>query len=299
MELVYEKVPLDESRPYRLWVRSEPVFAFQWHYHPEYELTWIIRGHGTRVVGDQVGDFQDGDLVLLGPHLPHTWSSHPAPAGTVENEGDHEAWVLQFSRTFPGDAILKSIEGRSMTALLERSCRGVRFRNGPDPDMKKRMLHAVRHEGMERILTLIDILNQLSVRDDVDILASESPAESKVSDGTHPIDRIYAYIHEHCTESLSVDRLAEQFRMSASTLHRTLKKATGRTLTELVNELRINRACGLLLQGEGRISEVCYQCGFQNLSYFNRRFREHRGITPRAYRDRMKLHHRTGKELRP
>lgn len=283
MQPTFEKVPLVGDQLYLLWVRAEPRFAFKWHYHPEYELTLITRGRGTRIVGDHVGEYGEGDLVLLGPSLPHTWSS-TGDAGTRAGRPLNEAHVLHFSANLFAPPFLAQPDLRSLAELLRYARRGLSFR-GKTRDEAARLLQACpKARGMTRLIRLFELFQLLAGSREVKPLASAEAGGVENPWRSSSMERIYHYIHEHLLESLGLETMARHFNMTPSTLHRHLKKATGRSLTGLVNELRINQACNLLAHSDLRIAEICYQCGYQNLSYFNRRFLELKRITPRAYR---------------
>ena len=286
MQPVLEKVPLTPDRLYLFWVRSEARFPFKWHFHPEYELTLIVRGRGTRVVGDRVEAYREGDLVLLGPNLPHTWSSERAST-SGKGRARNQAFVLQFSPALFGESFLRQPEMARMAALLDRSRRGLLFRGRAREDAERLIRESHRENGPRRFARLLELFDVLAGAKNAVSLSTVAAGASAPRRRGAQIERIFRHIHEHAMESLGLDAVAKQFHMAPSTLHRRLKRETGRSLTELVNELRVSHACGLLAHGDARIADVCYQSGYQNLSYFNRRFRDSTGMTPREYRRRI------------
>ena len=286
MQPRFEKVPLTPDRPYLFRVRSEKQFSFRWHFHPEYELTLIVRGRGTRVVGDRVDPYREGDLVLLGPNLPHTWSS-AAPAASARGPCRNEAFVLQFSPSLFGESFLRQPEMARLAGLFDRSRRGILFRGRARGEAARLIRKSHREHGLRRFSTLLALFDVLAGAKHAEALSSGPAGGMSPRQRGMEIERIFDYIHQHAMEPIGLESVAKAFHMAPSTLHRRLKRDTGRSLTGLVNELRISHACGLLAHGEASIAEVCYQCGYQNLSYFNRRFRASRGMTPRDYRRRM------------
>lgn len=279
MQPTLEKVPLTAERQYLFWIRSEPRFPFRWHYHPEYELTLLTRGRGTRVVGDRVEAYAEGDLVLIGPNLPHTWSGE-APVR-------HEAYVLQFAPALFGDGLLRQPDLARLAGLLERSRRGLRFGGRARDEAERLMRASYRERGIKRFARLLELFDVLAgAREVATLSAGAANAPPPARQGSE-MERIYRFLHEHAAEPLGLAAVARRFNVTPSTLHRRLKRATGRSLTELVNEIRISRACGLLVSGDAPIAEICFECGYQNLSYFNRRFRASRGMSPRVYRRQM------------
>ncbi len=286
MQPTLEKVPLTDERQYLFWIRSEPRFPFHWHFHPEYELTLITRGRGTRVVGDRVEAYTEGDLILLGPNLPHTWSGESVatrPRGAMR----HEAYVLQFAPTLFGAGFLRQPDLARLAGLLERSRRGLRFGGRARDEAERLMRASYREKGIKRFARFFELFDTLAGARDATVLSTGAAGDPPPARQGSFMERIYRFLHEHAAEPLGLAEVARRFNVTPSTLHRRLKRATGRSLTELVNEIRISRACGLLVSGDAPIAEICFECGYQNLSYFNRRFRASRGMSPRAYRRQM------------
>jgi AraC-like DNA-binding protein len=285
MQPAYEKVPLTGERLYLFWVRAEPRFAFRLHYHPEYELTLITRGRGTRIVGDHVGDYREGDLVLLGPDVPHTWSSAAATAGG--SPPANEAFVLQFSAALFGEPFLHQPDMVNLADLFQRSRRGLVFHGRTRDEAERLMRDSHAMLGLMRFARLFELFDVLGRSSEASPLAAADTGSRPRLWRSSRMERVYQYIHAHSADRLGLDAVARRFNMTPSTLHRNLKKATNRSLTELVNELRISHACGLLTHTELSIAEICYRCGYHNLSYFNRRFLKFKRMTPRAYRRRL------------
>ncbi len=286
MQPVLEKVPLTQERLYLFWVRSEARFPFAWHFHPEYELTLILRGRGTRVVGDRVEAYREGDLVLLGPNLPHTWSSAKT-SDSGRGQARNQAFILQFSPALFGESFLRQPETGRWAALLERSRRGIQFQGRAREEAERLIRDSHREIGLRRYARFLELFDVLAGAKKTVPLSTVAAGEALPQRKDAQIERIFRYLHEHAMESLELNDVAMRFHMAPSTLYRRLKRETGRSLTELVNELRISHACGLLAHGDARIAEICFQCGYQNLSYFNRRFRDSTGMTPREYRRRI------------
>jgi AraC-like DNA-binding protein len=283
MQPTYEKVPIGKGRPFIFWKRVEPAFPFSWHYHPEYELTLIQRGQGTRVVGDRVSDYGEGDLVLLGPNVPHTWSSR---AIRGHRRHSNEAVVLQFTDNFFGPGMLDQADMAPLVRLLDRSRMGLRFTGRESVHAAELFASALELRGLSRLVRLMDVFVCLLPGNVAETLSTHT-AGSMSASTTRTVDRIYQYLNDHCFEDIDLSIAAAHFNMTPSTFHRHLKRATGRSMTRLVNELRISHASTLLVRTDQTISEICYQCGYQNLSYFNRRFLELKAMTPRAYRTRF------------
>lgn len=277
MQAEFEKIFPASDSSFRVFTRVDRAFDFRWHYHPEYELTFIVRSRGKRYVGDHIADYRDGDLVLLGPNLPHTWAA-PAAGRT------HRAVVVQFDRDCFGTAFFRRPELRGVAALLQRARRGLHF-GGPVSRRAGRELQRLpRQRGLTRVLTLLRVLDGLAGAADVRPLSSEGFTPAWCIGDQARIDRVCRYIRDHFTERLTLRAVAETARLSPRAFTRFFKRTLGKTLVAYVNELRIGHACALLIATDQSVTEIGYGSGFNNLAHFNRRFLALKKVTPREYR---------------
>ena len=281
MKPIFENIPHEKGvssfHAYRIVV---PYFEFKWHYHPEYELTYIVRGSGYRLVGNTYEDFQAGDFVLLGRHVPHTWSGKSLDGGPVE------ALVIQFLKE-PMISLLTCQEGVALQNLLNEAAHGIRI---PVREAWIQQLnHLVTLEGLNRMLLGMALLEELA----------QAPYE-KISPNPHyqsfsrkqelRINTVCRYIMAQFRAPITVQKVADVSGMSTSNFCKFFKKATGKTFSDYVNEIRIQEACMLLRETEHKISTVASDCGFETLSYFNRVFLKKKKCRPMEYRKRSFIH---------
>ena len=252
----------------------------RWHYHEEYELHLIVQTRGKVFVGDYIGHFEPGHLVLTGPRLPHNWISTDVggPEGVALRD-----MVLQFSdEPLRRSAELIS-ELRDVLPLLERARLGIEF-FGMTERAQEHLQRIKQLHGVKRIAEFLEFLGELAECTDYRLLSS-TPLQSFDDDNSlAQISTIVDFISEHSTESFSMAELSQRVGMSESQFSRYFRRATGNTFTDFVNRLRITRACQLLMDTDRYISNVCYDCGFNNVANFNRRFLEIKGMTPKEYR---------------
>jgi AraC-like DNA-binding protein len=251
-----------------------PYFEFKWHYHPEYELTYIIKGSGHRLVGNSYAYFSAGDLVLLGSNLPHTWS------GKMESEGNSEAIVIQFSKEFMAP-FLQLDEGKAIKQLLEQANRGLHFED--HTTLADRLIDLTNATGMDRIVKLISILELLSQQSATPIASNAFHTVASPKSELR-INKVCLFIQHNFTGKISLKEVADLIHLTESNFCKFFKKATGKTYSDYINEIRINEASRLLLQTEKNINQIAYACGFETLSYFNRVFFSKKGTTPSNYR---------------
>lgn len=279
MRAAFEKVATDGSQFFLLKRRLDPLFEFNWHYHPEIELTFIAKSRGRRLVGDNIADYEDGDLVLIGPNLPHTWSSFPSPAGTT-----HDAVVVQFGENLLGPGNLDALKLGPVRSLLDRSSRGIAFRGKTRRDVAARMLRLERLPALLALAELLVILDLLARAREYELLSSAPFAPPSRRDASHPIDQVCTFINERFSERIPLGAAARVIGMSPSAFCRFFRRATHRTFTGYVNELRIGHACRLLMNTERGIADIAGASGFLNLSNFNRCFLRLKKMRPSDFR---------------
>ncbi|WP_233259554.1 AraC family transcriptional regulator [Ramlibacter sp. WS9] len=256
-----------------------PTPLARWHYHDEYELHLIVASSGKAFVGDYIGYFQPGHLVLTGPRLPHNWISLDMPEGGIPERD----LVIQFPHAPIEHAAEHIPELGEVLPLLERSRHGVEFFGLSD--------HAAEHwhdikasHGLARLGVFCEFLGELARCTDYRLL-SHAQLQS-VDDNTQldQINAIVSRITDNLSQPLSAADLAEELGMTESRFSRFFRRATGNTFTDFVNQVRINRACQLLMESDRFITHICYEVGFNNIANFNRRFLDIKGMTPSEFR---------------
>jgi AraC-like DNA-binding protein len=256
---------------------SVPSFEFKWHFHPEYELTLITRGSGKRLVGDSYENYETGDLVLLGPDLPHTWVSTPS-----KKAKEVSAVVIQFSSAFI-QAFLKLPEFKEIALLLSSAPYGLAFSS---QGLAEPIAELPNKVGVEKVGALMLILQQLTTQKPKK-LASGYFRPVRGTENEKRINIICQYVQKHASEKFSLEKIATLVHLSRSAFCKFFKRATGQTFTDYVNDIRIGNACELLIESEKHINEIAYQSGFDSLTYFNRIFIKKKGVTPRKFRQQL------------
>ncbi|MGA0556301.1 helix-turn-helix domain-containing protein [Larkinella sp. VNQ87] len=282
MKALLEKIELGDQNSLRVMHLVLPYFEAPWHFHPEYELTYIVRSQGKRFVGDHVESFDAGDLVLLGPDLPHFWRNdddYYQPGSSLVAE----AIVVQFDRQL-GDALLPQLpEAQALTALLKRARYGLRFGPKKVYGLKPALESLLACSGLERLLRLLHILHQLTDDPDAIMLASDN-YELKANEAeTERMKRVLDFMLTHFRNEIRVDDIAAVAGMAPAAFCRYFRKRTRKSFVEYLNELRISHARKLLVQSDLSISQVGLECGFNNISHFHRQFKLHNGTTPLKY----------------
>ena len=251
----------------------------RWHYHDEYELHLIVRTRGKVFVGDYIGHFEPGHLVLTGPRLPHNWISTDVPAEGVAVRDR----VLQFSDAPLREASVLIPELQDVLPLLERARHGIEF-FGMSELTATRLDRIKQSHGLRRLAEFLDLMGELSRCTDVRALSTVQLQSFEDDASLARISGIVDWVIEHCAEQFSMTDVCARVGMSESKFSRYFRRATGNTFTDFVNRLRINRACQLLMETDRYITNVCYDVGFNNVANFNRRFLQLKGMTPKEFR---------------
>ncbi|MBX7125531.1 MAG: AraC family transcriptional regulator [Cyclobacteriaceae bacterium] len=255
----------------------QPAFEFRWHYHPEYELTLITKGAGKRLVGDHYDNYEAGDLVLLGPGLPHTWVSNESGPG-----GNVSAVVVQFGEKFI-QKFLELQEFKMVEAMLAKSGRGLVFNSSM---LSSRVEALPDQTGVDKITGLLQILQQLSLMTS-DTLASPYFHAVHGTENERRINIICQHVQQRATGKIALDETAALVHLSRSAFCKFFRRATGKTFTDYVNDIRIGNVCEQLIASDLPINEIAYRSGFDSLTYFNRVFSRKKGMTPRKYRGEL------------
>jgi len=247
-----------------------------WHYHPEYELVYIPQGSGRRHIGQHFSRYEGGELVFIGPNLPHLSFSY-------EQQGDFEQIVLQLREDFMGEQFLQRPELAAVQQLFLRSQQGLAFGPATRVSVGATLRHMLTQPAPTRLLTLLQLLYQLADAPDVTELHADMGMSALQAREQQRLREVYQHIEQHYVQPITVQEIADLTHLTGPAFCRYFKKMTGQTLTGFLQEYRISQARLLLLQ-DMPITEVSYAAGFNNLSHFNRTFLKLTGQTPSDYR---------------
>lgn len=276
---------LSEKDCFYIVERHKTEFTYPLHQHKEFELNFIERGKGVRrIVGDSVEEIGDYELVLIGgENLEHVWEQ-----GSCRSKDIREI-TIQFSGDIFGDGLLSKNQFASIRRMLKRADHGLVF-SLPSIMKVYSTLDTIADESERfvQFLKFMYILYELSVSDEARILASSSFAHTERSTESRRVQKVKQYINDHYNEPLKLADLADLVGMSPVAFSRFFRQRTGRTLSDYIVDIRLGFAARMLVDSSKNISEICYECGFNNLSNFNRTFKAKRNYTPRDFRAMFK-----------
>lgn len=269
-------------------VREEvcPYFDNPWHFHPELEINLILKSTGTRFVGDSIEHFKPGDLILLGPNIPHYWKND-ASYYELDQQGAAQAVVIRFNPQFLGTEQPQIPEMKEAERLFFRAKRGIHFK-GETQKVKKTMKNLVKAEGLERIILFLKVLEFMSKHTEYTFLSSDGFMRSVRPNQEKRMNEVYDYITNNFMHEITLKDVANKAHMNPSSFSRYFKQSTGKSLTAFLHDIRIGYACKLLIQDNMNIAQIIYESGFRNQAHFNSVFLENKGMTPWEYRKKYK-----------
>lgn len=271
----------DQSFSFKRFDDPTPDIKPFWHHHPEIELVFVKSGSGRRHVGNHISQFSDGDLMLLGPNIPHY--------GLAEQLVGHRSEiVIHMKPDFLGNRFFNIPEMKTIRLLLNTSISGLVFYGSTKTIVGNKLENLTELTGFEKLLGLLDILHILGASTEFKSLDTTGPTIVFKKADNDKINRIYEYVKDHFTDNISLKTISDEISMEIPSFCRYFKRVTGKTFTEFVNEFRINQAIKLLSETDSSIAAICYESGFNNSSHFNRLFKNTTGKTPMEYRDELK-----------
>lgn len=284
MQAIFRKV--HSSAEYSFVARTDklPYLYEKWHFHPELELNHIVHSRGTRFVGDSIEEFEEGDLTFLGSNLPHVWKND-RPYFVPESSLRAEARVIQFLPDCFGLDFLNLKEMENIRRLFAKSKRGLRIMGQTKEAVLTLMTQLIENpNGVQRIGVFLHILELIAESDEVVFLSSEGFLDSYHRFDTDTINRVYEFTLSQFHRRILIDEAAAVAHMSVANFCRYFKNRTQKTYIQLLTEVRIGYACRMLIENKKSVQQIAFDCGFHNLSNFNRSFRLLKNQKPTAYR---------------
>lgn len=277
LELIYSFVVQTDVYPY---------YPTPWHYHPEYELVLVVKSTGQRTVGDSIERFSDGDLVLMGPNLPHAYQNDPVYY-QKNSKLTAEAIVIHFKEDFLGKDFFKLPEMIYVKQLFEKAKLGVKVLGDTREKIADMMQEMQASSGHKRIIFMLSILETLSVSNEIQLLANSGFVQQSAVSTNDRLAKVHQYIMENFKKDISLVDAAKVANMSVPSFCRFFKACTRKGFSTFLNEVRIGYARKLLLEDRYNIAQNCYESGFKNMSNFNRQFKKYTGESPSHYKQRV------------
>ena len=273
MKTVLHKSEIPPSQIFVIKHLEEKHFDPIWHAHSEYQLFVVFKGTGTRFIGDSIKSFKPGELVFTGPNLPHLWRSDDVYFAK-RNHHKTEGIVIYFNENFLGDHILEKEEMLSIKKLFSKSMRGLEFYGAKKAEAIRLMKELVHMKGISSVIQLLHILEILAATKEYYYISSVHYEEGFNQHETDRLNKVYEYILKNFRRKVSLEEIAELLHMTPTSFSRYFTMKNNKPFSRFVAEIRIKHACEMLTETDASIAEICYECGFNTLSNFNKQFKE-------------------------
>lgn len=278
---ITEVTPLSDRDFFYLVDRTKDSFTFPIHRHDEFELNFVEKCSGARrVVGDSVCVLDDFDLCLIGHGIEHAWQQNECMSKNIREI------TIQFSSKLLGEELLKKNRMASIRTMLERSSKGIAFSKACIMDVYHYLIRLANSESpFEQMLDFLRVLHILSNDTEAVTLSSSAYSNASPASDSRRIQKVQGYVEQNYSKEIRLEQLAQLARMAPTSFSRFFKLRTGRSVQDYITDVRIGHATRQLMDGTETIAEICYECGFNNISNFNRIFKKKKNLTPREFRE--------------
>jgi AraC-like DNA-binding protein len=279
--IMKEITPLTQSDCFTLLSRVKSSFNFPLHCHEEFELNFIRNAKGAkRVIGDHIEEIDELELVLIGPNLQHAWFTHKCKSNEIKEI------TVQFHKDLFDEKLLRRNQLSFIRNMFEKSSRGIMFSKATAEQLSDRITNLDKKTGFDSVLELMSILHDLSISRNMRILSDSSfNATEHYTHSSRRVEKTLEYMNQNFDKPVTLTDISKLVNMSEVSFSRFFKQRTGNTFVESLNEIRLGHASRILIETTQNISEVAYDCGFNNISNFNRIFKKKKGCTPKEFRE--------------
>lgn len=273
MKSAIHKSGVPGSHLFRVKRLHEKYFDPVWHAHSEYQLFVVLQGTGTRFIGDSIKPFKPGELVFTGPHLPHLWRSDEVYFDK-QSQCEIDGIVIYLNENFLGENALEKEEMVSIKKLFVRAMRGIDFYGACKNEVIEQMKHLVQMKGVTSVIHLLQILEILATTKQYHLISSKTFEENRNQQETERLNIAYEYVLKNFRGKVSLQEIAGLLHMTTTSFSRYFSMKNNQPFSRFVAEVRVKHACEMLMETDAAISDICYECGFNTLSNFNRQFKE-------------------------
>ena len=278
MKLEYEMIKPDEGSSFRLLHEKviAEKFGWEYHFHPEYEIVCVLNGSGTRHIGNSFSRYENGDLVFIGPNLPHDGFG-------LNAHGLHEEIVIQIREEVFQQSVVNRPEMAPILPLLERVKYGICFTGSTKEKITRRLKKLLKLSSFEKFIELLNILHMMAISTEYQLLNQDIKISPAITKNNIRLQNIFSYVENHFCEEIKIRKVASIANLSVPSFCNYFRKIMNTTFTDFLNRYRIQRAC-LLLEKEKTIYETCFESGFNNVAYFNKVFKQVTKKTPSEFK---------------
>lgn len=283
MKTPFQKSRIPEGKGFVAKELIAPYFDVNWHFHSEYQLFTVLKGRGTRFIGDHMQNFREGDMVLTGPNLPHLWKNDKA-FHNPENRMETHGIVIYLPDTFLNNSVFHLEEFEVISNMLKKSVRGIEIKGKTNLLVREMMIELLEMKGVKSIIHLLKILQTIADSTDCKLIADAAYINTNKESEKDRMGQVYEYVMQNYQGKVSLEEAAQISNLSVSAFSRFFKSRVNKSFSDFLTDVRISHACKLLHETDLNISEISYECGFFTLSNFNKLFKERVKKTPVEYR---------------
>lgn len=282
MKPLYQDLPFLIDSHIHYYIEDLPHFIVPWHYHPAIEIMYITRGIGTRFVGDCIEQYEEGDVCMIGPNLPHEWRNDDA---YFDKESGLRATCicLFFKREIFDPNFIRLPEMNNIRDLIERSRRGLKFTGNSKLEIARFIRSSVNDVGVRKVTNLLTLLELMATSTEYELLASVGFTNSVNSEDFERFDKVYKFLVKNFATSIRLEEVSTLVGLTPTAFCRYFKERTKKTFVEYLNEMRIGYSKKLLLENKMKISTISGEVGFPNLSNFISQFKKVTGMSPSQF----------------
>ena len=275
-----EITPLTQNDCFTIFSKEKKEFSFPLHYHDEFELSFIRNARGAkRIVGDNIEVVDDLELILIGPNLYHSWFTHQCKSEEIKEI------TIQWHKDLLDDKFLCRNQLNFIRSMFERASRGISFSRETIKTLSPRILSLKEKSGFDSVLELMSILHDLSISRNMRTLSNAAFVNEQFSYNSRRIEKAFQYMYNNYDKTVTLAEVARLVNMTEVSFSRFIKKRTGNTFIDSLNEIRLGHASKKLIDTTHSIAEISFHCGFNNISNFNRIFKKKKGCTPKEFRE--------------
>jgi len=279
MKAHYKHIPAIESKLFKSVIQNNSKeFDYPWHYHPEFELTYILSSQGVRYVGNSMENYFEEDLVLIGSNMPHCWIK------SEDQQSSSRAIVIYLKEDFLDNTWMQSYEFEAIHQLLKLSGKGIKFDKEVALAVREKLFELLTLPPLEKLLLLLQILQDLARTAKFHLLCEQGFTYELNTTNNERINIVYKYIEKNYREKISLADIAAQVNMNEEYFSRFFSNIMNKSFFEFLNEYKINRACKLLIETDKQVSEICYAAGYESIPFFYRQFKKFKNCQPKSYR---------------
>ena len=277
-----EKIFVNQSSSIAVKREITPYMDYPLHYHPEYEIIYVEKSYGIRLMGNNISNFADGDLMFIGKNLPHVWKNDKDfYQGNKDLEVD--VYVIHFSEDALKEGFFTLPELTHITKLFAMGQQGMLIKGKQHKKISEMVKKVYSSTGFDRLINFLQTLNSFAMAEEYELLSNIGYANSINISDTERINKVMDYLMENFDQDIKLEDVAELINLNKSSFCRYFRSKTNKTCSEFLNEIRIGHACKLLVNSNMSIGAICYEIGYNNISHFNRQFKTITGMTAKEY----------------